>query len=82
MNESIAISRTRASPRWRENTMIITRFGKPNIYLHESISMSWSSTLDKCKECSPVQLRKEHMKRNLNTLRHTRKRPLYADGRK
>jgi hypothetical protein len=82
MNESIARSRTRGSPRWREKTMMITRFGKPNISLHESISMSWSSTSDKCKECSPEKLSKEHMKRNLKTLRHTRKRPLYADGRK
>jgi hypothetical protein len=82
MNESIARSRTRGSPRWREKTMMITRFGKPNISLHESISMSWSSTSDKCKECSPEQLSKEHMKSNLKTLRHTRKRPLYADGRK
>jgi hypothetical protein len=62
--------------------MMITRFSKPNIYLHESISMIWSSTSNKCKECSPEKLSKEHMKRNLKTLRHTRKRPLYADGRK
>jgi hypothetical protein len=82
MNESIARSRTRGSPRWREKTMMITHFGKPNISLHESISMSWSSTLDKCKECSPEKLSKEHMKRNLKTLRHTRKRPLYENGRK
>jgi hypothetical protein len=59
MNESIARSRTRGSPKWREKTMMITRFGKPNISLHESISMSWSSTSDKCKECSPKQLSKE-----------------------
>ena len=44
--------------------------------------MSWNSTSDKCKDCSPEQLNKEHMKSNLKTLRHTRKRPLYADGRK
>ena len=82
MNESIAISKTRGSPKWREKTMMITRFGKPNISLHESISMSWSSTSDKCKECSPEKLSKEHMKRNMKTLKDTKKRPLYADGRK
>ena len=59
MNESIARPRTRGSPRWREKTMMIARSSKPDIYLHESISMSWSSTSDKCKECSPEQLRKE-----------------------
>jgi hypothetical protein len=82
MNESIARFRTRGSPRWTEKTTMITQFGKPNISLHESISMSWSSTSDKCKECSPKQLSKENMKRNIKTLRHTRKRPLYEDGRK
>jgi hypothetical protein len=45
MNESIARSRTRGSPIWREKTMMITHFGKPNISLHESISMM-SSTSD------------------------------------
>jgi hypothetical protein len=44
--------------------------------------MGWSSTLDECKECSPEKLNKESMKRNLKTLRHTRKRLLYADGRR
>jgi hypothetical protein len=44
--------------------------------------MSWSSTSDECKECSPEKLNKEHMKRNLKTLRHTRKRLLYADKKK
>jgi hypothetical protein len=86
MNESIARSRTRGSPRWREKTMMITCSSKPDISLHESLyhptSMSWSSTSDECKECSPEQLNKEHMKSNLKTLRHTRKRPLYADGRR
>jgi hypothetical protein len=82
MNEIFARSRTRGSPRWREKTMMITHFGKPNISLHESISMSQSSTSDKCKECSPEQLNKEYMKSNLKTLRHTRKRPLYADRRR
>jgi hypothetical protein len=82
MNERIARSITRGSPRWREKTMMITRLVKPNISLHESISMSWSSISDKCKECLLEKLSKEHMKRNLKTLRHTRKKPLYADGKK
>jgi hypothetical protein len=37
MNESIARSRTRGSPRWREKTMMITRSSKPDIPLHESL---------------------------------------------
>jgi hypothetical protein len=41
--------------------------------------MSWNSTSDECKEYSPE---KEHMKSNLKTLRHTRKRLLYADKKK
>jgi hypothetical protein len=44
--------------------------------------MSWSSTSDEYKECSPEKLNKERMKSNLKTLRHTRKRPLYADRRR
>jgi hypothetical protein len=44
--------------------------------------MGWSSTSDECKDCSPEQLNKEHMKRNLKALGHTRKRPLYVDGRR
>jgi hypothetical protein len=44
--------------------------------------MGWSSTSDECKDCSPEKLNKEHMKSNLKALRHTRKRPLYADGRR
>jgi hypothetical protein len=44
--------------------------------------MGWSSTSDECKDCSPEQLNKERMKRNLKALRHTRKRPLYVDGRR
>ena len=44
--------------------------------------MSWNSTSDKCKECSPEKLNKERMKSNLKTLRHTRKRLLYADKKK
>jgi hypothetical protein len=44
--------------------------------------MSWSSTSDECKECSPEKLNKERMKSNLKTLRHTRKRPLHADKRR
>jgi hypothetical protein len=34
------------------------------------------------KDCSPKQLNKERMKSNLKALRYTRKRPLYADGRR
>jgi hypothetical protein len=44
--------------------------------------MGQSSTSDECKNFSPEQLNKERMKRNLKALRHTRKRPLYADGRR
>jgi hypothetical protein len=62
--------------------MMIARSSKPDISLHESISMSWSSTSYECKDCSPEQLNKENTKRNLKTLRHTRKRPLYVDRRR
>jgi hypothetical protein len=44
--------------------------------------MGWSSTSDECKDCSLEQLNKERMKSDLKALRHTRKRPLYADGRR
>jgi hypothetical protein len=44
--------------------------------------MGWSSTSGECKDCSPKQLKKERMKRNLTALRYTRKRPMYADGRR
>jgi hypothetical protein len=44
--------------------------------------MGWSSTSDECKDYSPEQLNKERMKSNLKALRYTRKRPLYADGRR
>jgi hypothetical protein len=37
MNESIARSRTRGSPKWREKTMMITRSSKLDIPLHESL---------------------------------------------
>ena len=37
MNESIARSRTRGSPRWMEKTMMITCSSTPNISLHESL---------------------------------------------
>jgi hypothetical protein len=43
--------------------MMITCSSTPDISLHESTSMSWSSTLDECKECSPEKLNKERMKR-------------------
>jgi hypothetical protein len=44
--------------------------------------MGWSFTSDKGKDCSPEKLNKERMKSNLKALRYTRKRPLYADGRR
>jgi hypothetical protein len=44
--------------------------------------MGWSSTSDECKDFSSENLKKEHMKSNPKALRHTRKRPLYADGRR
>jgi hypothetical protein len=67
--------------------MMITCSSKPYIPLHESlyhpkISLGWSSTSDECKDCSLEKLNKERMKRNLKALRYTRKRPLYADGRR
>ena len=52
------------------------------VIISSATSMSCSSTSNKCKECSPEQLSKEHMKSNLKTLRHTRKRPLHADKRR
>jgi hypothetical protein len=65
--------------------MLIARYGKPDIPLHESLypQYPWVGVLhqDECKDCSPEQLNKECMKSNLKTLKHTRKRPLYADGR-
>jgi hypothetical protein len=83
MNESIARSRTRGSPRWREKTMIALS-GKPDIPLHESLYHPWVGVLhqDECKDYSPEQLNKDHMKRNLKTLRHTKKRLFYIDGRR
>jgi hypothetical protein len=50
--------------------------------ISSTTSMSWSSTSNECKECSPEKLNKERMKRNLKTLRHTRKRLLYVDRRR
>jgi hypothetical protein len=48
MNESIARSRTRGSPRWREKTMMIVPV---NQILHELEV----GTSDKCKDCSPTE---------------------------
>jgi hypothetical protein len=45
MNESIARSRTRGSPRWREKTMMITHSDKPDIPLHESLYHLWVGVL-------------------------------------
>ena len=44
--------------------------------------MSQNSTSDECKECSLEKSNKESIKRNLKTLRHTRKRLMYADKKK
>ena len=84
MHESIARVRTRGSPRWREKTMMIARSGNPDIPLHESFYHPWVGVLhqDECKDCSLEKLNKENMKRNLKTFRHTKKRPLYTDGRR
>jgi hypothetical protein len=83
MNEIIARSRTRGSPRWMEK-MMIAHSCKPDIPLPESLHHPWFGVLhqDGCKDYSPEQLNKDHMKRNLKTLRHTRKRPLYIDERR
>jgi hypothetical protein len=70
MNASIARSRTRGSPRWREKTIMITSSSKPDIPLHELVyrlQYPWVGV---------------YMQSNLKALRHTRKRPLYADGRR
>ena len=48
------------------------------VNISSATSTSWSSTSDKWKDW----LNKERMKRNLKTLRHTRKRPLHADRRR
>jgi hypothetical protein len=63
--------------------MMIAYSDKPDIPLHESLYHPWVGVLhqDECKDCSLEKLNKEHMKRNLKTLTHTRKRPLYIDGR-
>jgi hypothetical protein len=57
MNESIARSRTRGSPRWREKTMMIVCSSKPDIPLHESLYRrnihGLEFTSDECKDCSP-----------------------------
>jgi hypothetical protein len=54
---------------------------KPDIPLHEPL-YRLQLTSDECKGCSPEKLNKERMKSNLKTLKHTRKRPLYADERR
>jgi hypothetical protein len=59
-----------------------TRYITTRVIVSSTTSMSWSSTSDKCKECSPEKLNKVRMKRNLKTLRHTRKRLLYVDKKK
>jgi hypothetical protein len=61
---------------------MISHSGKPDIPLHESLYHPWVGVIhqDECKDCSPEKLNKEHMKNNLKTLRHTRKRPLYTNG--
>jgi hypothetical protein len=59
-----------------------TRHITIRVIISSATSMSQNSTLDECKECSPEKLNKEHMKSNLKTLRHTRKRFLYADRRR
>jgi hypothetical protein len=58
--------------------MMIVHFGKPDIPPHKSLYHPWVGVLhqDECKDYSLEQLNKEHMKSNLKTLRHTRKRPL------
>jgi hypothetical protein len=56
-----------------------TRHISTSVIISSATSMSWSSTSDECKECSPKKLNKERMKSNLKTLRHTRKRPLHAE---
>jgi hypothetical protein len=57
-------------PKWREKTMMITCSSKPDIPLHEPVyrlQYPWVGA---------------YMQSNLKALRHTRKRPLYADGRR
>jgi hypothetical protein len=59
-----------------------TRLISTKVIISSATSMSRNSTSNECKECSPEKLNKECMKSNLKTLRHTRKRPLYADRRR
>jgi hypothetical protein len=65
--------------------MTITCSSKPDIPLHESLYHSqhpWVEVLHQMNAKTVLQLNKECMKRNLKPLKHTRKRPLYADGRR
>jgi hypothetical protein len=67
--------------------MTITCSSKPDIPLRESLyhlQYPWVEILHQmnAKNVLQKQLNKEHRKSNLKTLRHTRKRPLYADGRR
>ena len=58
MNVSIARSRTRGSPRWREKTMMINFSSKPDIPLHESLDhpqYSWVGVLHQMNEKNVLQ---------------------------
>jgi hypothetical protein len=67
--------------------MMIDCSSTPDLSLYKSLyhpqtSMTRNSTSDECKECSLEKLNKERIKSNLKTLRHTRKRFLYANKKK
>jgi hypothetical protein len=68
MNENIARSRTRGSPRWREKTMMIV-VNQTYLYMSQYIVHNIHRLEFTCRETSKA-------------LRYTRKRPLYVDGRR
>jgi hypothetical protein len=66
--------------------MMITCSSKPDLSLHESLyhlQHPLVGVLHQMNAKNVLQrLNKEHMKRNLKTLRHTEKRPLHANRRR
>jgi hypothetical protein len=59
MNKIIAISRTKGSPRWKTKMIAYSSTPELSLYKSSATSMSWISTSDECKECSPEKLNKE-----------------------
>jgi hypothetical protein len=68
MNESIARSRTRGSPRWREKTMIARSVNQTYLYMSHYIIHGLEFYIKiNAKIVLHEKLNKEHMKRNLET---------------